>query len=68
MTIFELVMGVCHALQILAIKGIGKGGGVMGGLAIKGGGWVNPFRNLVSDSVEWNSKKLWKLVKTDVKQ
>ena len=43
-------------------------------MAIKGGGWVNPFRkehswkNLVSDSVEWSSKILWKIVKTDVKQ
>ena len=43
-----------------------------------GGNWVNPLikgtfnKNLVSNGVEWSSKKLWKKtssdVKTDVKQ
>ena len=43
-----------------------------------GGGWVSLLikgtfiKNLVSDSVEWSCKKLWKMtsadVKTDVKQ
>ena len=51
-------------------------------MVVGGVGWVNPlikqnqkenlWKSLFTDSVEWSSKKLWKMtsadVKTDVKQ
>ena len=59
---------LCYALQILAIKEMGLGGGAWVNALIKG----TFMKNLVSDSVEWSSKNLWKRtsadVKTDVKQ